>query len=120
MGLFNHKTNYSEIRFAVQGSAAEPYDVLFVNRGDGIVSAYCTCQAGENGMICKHRMGIIRDPLPVILSGSGQDVATVRDWIKGSDIEDALNRLDQSERELDAAKGKVSKAKKALAAAMLK
>jgi uncharacterized Zn finger protein len=46
--------------FLVQGSAAEPYKVIFKLRDDKNLSAYCTCQAGQKGTHCKHRINILR------------------------------------------------------------
>jgi len=36
-----------KVFFLVQGSAAEPYEVVFKLRDDNNLSAYCTCQAGQ-------------------------------------------------------------------------
>jgi len=47
------------VSFSVQGSAPEPYHVLFRRNGANL-SAYCTCPAGENGMYCKHRIRILQ------------------------------------------------------------
>ena len=46
------------MQFLVQGSSAEPYEVTFVQAGKEL-SASCTCQAGQNGLHCKHRLNIL-------------------------------------------------------------
>ncbi len=107
-----------ELRFLVQGSAAEPYVVVFVNRGDGNLSAHCTCPAGQNGQYCKHRFAILGGKTKGIVSGNEDDVAAVVDWLAGSDIESALEVLARAEEELAEAKQKASQAKKLLARAM--
>ena len=38
-----------EIRFEVQGSADQPYGVVFARRDPGNLPAYCSCPAGEKG-----------------------------------------------------------------------
>ena len=49
--------NYGNLQFLVQGSSAEPYET-FVQAGKEL-SASCTCQAGQNGSHCKHRLNIL-------------------------------------------------------------
>ena len=110
----------SEIRFQVQGSASSPYDVTFVNRGGGNLSAYCTCPAGENGQYFKHRVAIFNGETNGIVSGNEQDVPLVVSWLAGSDIESALKEVVAAELMLERAKKEVSRAKKLLTQAMLK
>ncbi len=40
------------IQFLIQDSAAKPYKVTFVKTGKEL-AAFCTCQAGQNGLSCK-------------------------------------------------------------------
>ena len=108
----------SEIRFQVQGSADSPYDVTFVNRGKGNLSAYCTCPAGENGQYCKHRFAILNGEIKAIVSGNEHEVSLVVSWLAGSDIESALKDVAAAEFELERAKKEVSRVKKLLAEAM--
>ena len=67
------------IRFLVQGSSAEPYEVTFVKRGENL-SASCTCPDGQNRLSCKHRLNILEGLiciltiLSLILVGCGTDV----------------------------------------------
>lgn len=45
------------IKFLVQGSQPQPYELSFeFNKGS--LTAYCSCPAGINGMYCKHRSQI--------------------------------------------------------------
>jgi len=108
----------TEIRFQVQGSAAEPYVVTFINRGNGNLSAHCTCPAGENGQYCKHRIAILNGDTAAIVSGNEHEVSMLASWFVGSDIESALKELATAERELERAKKEVSRLKKRLAEAM--
>lgn len=109
-----------EKSFQVQGSAPDPYQVTFVNRGAGDLSAYCTCPAGENGQYCKHRFAILNGDTRAIVSGNEDDVPEVASWLRGSDIEAALRDLADAEREFARAKKRVSQMKKALAQSMLR
>ena len=79
-----------EIIFLVQGSAADPYEVRFVNRGNGNLSAYCTCKAGQKGSYCKHRINILKGETRGIVEGSLDSVEMVVSWLPGTDVETAL------------------------------
>jgi hypothetical protein len=101
--------------FLVQGSAPEPYMVSFQRRSPKNISAYCTCPAGENGMACKHRIRIFRGSIEGIVSKNTADVAIVAGWIAGSDVETALQAVDELQKEFDRISKALSTAKKALA-----
>lgn len=110
------------IRFLVQGSAEEPYEIVFDKEGDR-VTATCSCPAGvkgPTGQSCKHRIGILRGDTDGIVSANIEDVKIVQGWIAGSDIEIEVHKLAEGEAELERAKKKVAAAKKALAKVMSK
>ena len=104
--------------FPVQGSAAEPYVISFRRRDDNNISAYCTCPAGESGMSCKHRVRILRGLIQGIVSPNTADVITVAGWLAGSDVEAALQTIDDLEKEVERIKA-LSAAKKALVQCLL-
>lgn len=99
--------------FKVKGSAAEPYELTFIKDGASL-TALCTCPAGEFGNICKHRTNILDGKTAAITSGNESEVATVCEWLAGSDVETALNELRSAEQ----ADGDVVAAKRKLARAM--
>jgi len=104
----------NEINFLVQGSAFEPYEVVF-RKSDNNLTALCTCPAGENGMYCKHRFRILAGSTEGIVSDNTKDVEIVKTWLKGSDVEKALEELHQAEADFEKIKKKVSTLKKILA-----
>jgi len=106
-----------DIQFLVQGSASEPYKVRFEKSGRN-VNAFCTCPAGANGQYCKHRFNIMAASRKGIVSANGDLVATVKSWLQGSDIEQALSELAEAEHEHEQAKARLKKAKIGIAAAM--
>ena len=108
-----------EYRFLVQGSAADPYEVHFIQKDGSNLSAYCSCPAGSNGMYCKHRMNILAGLVDGIVSPNAQDVATVHSWLPGTDIERAMQEVVALEKEAEAIKKRLGSAKKSLAKAML-
>lgn len=105
------------IRFLVQGSAEEPYEVTFQKEGNNL-SAHCTCAAGENGQYCKHRFRILEGSAEAIVSENSAQVPTVAAWLPGTDVAAAMARVITAEQELERAKKILTSAKKDLAAAM--
>lgn len=106
------------IQFKVQGSAVEPYTTAF-KREDANLTAHCTCPAGEVGQYCKHRLRILSGETDGIVSGNEKDVSIVQSWLKGTDVETALNDLAQAERRFDEAKRELDRSKKRLARALM-
>jgi hypothetical protein len=104
--------------FLVQGSAPEPYRVIFKKAANNL-SAYCTCPAGENGMYCKHRFSILEGSTKGIVSPNVDDVKIVSTWLAGIDVETAMKIVKQIERQEAQIKMQLSAAKRALARAML-
>jgi len=82
-----------EISFKVQGSADEPYLVIFVKRTDTNLSAYRTCPAGENSQYCKHRFNIFDGVTKGIVSSNLDDVKVVQSWLPGTDVETAIIKM---------------------------
>ena len=107
-----------EIRFLVQGSAPEPYEVAFIKRTDNNLSAYCTCPAGENGQYCKHRFNILAGITKGIVSQNEADVNTVISWLSGTDVEVAIEKMHILEKEADKIKAALASAKRDVAKAM--
>lgn len=98
--------------FKVKGSAAEPYELTFIKDGSSL-TALCTCPAGEFSNVCKHRTNILDGKTVAITSGNEEDVTKVGEWLKGSDVEAALNELRAAEKageNLVAAKRKLARA----------
>lgn len=108
-----------EIEFLVQGSAPEPYRVTFIKDKNNL-NAFCTCPAGDNGQYCKHRFAILAGVAKAITSKNKDQVATIRGWLPGTDLESALIELAEAERKYDVAKERLTTAKKKIAQAMRK
>jgi hypothetical protein len=108
-----------KITFLVQGSAAEPYEVVFKLRDYNNLSAYCTCQAGQKGTYCKHRLNILRGETRGIIGGNLDDVKTVLSWLPGTDVEAAIKKIESAEDALLLAKSNLAKSKKKLGRALL-
>ena len=107
-----------EIRFEVQGSAPDPYEVVFIKGSDRNLSAYCSCPAGTNGQYCKHRFAIFDGITKGIVSDNKEQVKNVQAWLKNTDVESALDKVRKLEADFDKTKKALSVAKKELAKAM--
>ncbi|MGB4335971.1 MAG: SWIM zinc finger family protein [Chromatiaceae bacterium] len=107
-----------EISFKVQGSAPEPYGVVFAKRSDTNLSAYCSCPAGENGQYCKHRFNIFDGITKGIVSDNLEDVKVVQSWLSGTDVEVALIKMRELEAEAARINKELSAAKKIVAKSM--
>ena len=77
------------IEFHVRGSGADPYQVIFTARPEGVY-ATCTCKAGIFGEWCKHRQAILDGKLDLAVDASPESAAIVRDWFGGSPLDRLL------------------------------
>jgi hypothetical protein len=105
--------------FDVQGSAPQPYQVTFIFAG-GRLAALCDCPAGQNGQYCKHRFRILAGSSEGIVSPNSNDVAVIQSWFKGTELEQAVQAIEELEREEVALKRRMVAAKKVVARVMLK
>lgn len=103
----------------VQGSAVEPYKVVFERNGSNL-NAFCTCPAGSNGQYCKHRFRILSGNPEGIVSGDLALLPAVVDWLVGTDVEYAIRELSRAEDALSSAKKALKDAKISLAIALRK
>ena len=77
--------------FLVQGSEPTPYKVVF--RKDGAeLKADCTCRAGVNKLLCKHRLSILDGDKGAVVSDNFDQVAEVVSWLAGSKVGQAISR----------------------------
>jgi uncharacterized Zn finger protein len=101
------------IKFLVQGSSNEPYEVTFYFDGQNM-NALCTCQAGQNGQLCKHRLEILDGNNSKIVSPNKADSKKIVTLFKGTPLESKLRQLNEVEKELEFLKKKVELTKKEL------
>lgn len=105
------------IQFLVQGSAAKPYEVTFVKTGKEL-AAFCTCQAGKNGLSCKHRLNILDGSQNNIVSDNPHEVAKVQTWVPGTSIQREIRNVKISQARVKAANWELSEAQRRLAQIM--
>lgn len=107
--------------FTVESSSGDKdYEVVAVRDGDRVRMS-CECEAADNGMHCKHRLNLLvgTPKEQKLTSGNPADVVVLREWIVGTPLETALSTVMEMERDLDALKARLSKAKKLLAVALV-
>lgn len=80
------------IEFFIQGSASEPYRVSFWRVGDNVKSS-CTCQAGKNGLACKHRLSLLDGDVTNLVSSSFDSFTKLQRMLEGSDVGAALRAV---------------------------
>jgi hypothetical protein len=101
------------LEFLVQGSAPEPYQILFFRSGAEL-RAHCDCDAGRNWLHCKHRLRILTGSAEGIVSPNAGDIPTVLSWLPGTTLERQLSEIAAIEHQAAALKSQLSKAKKIL------
>jgi hypothetical protein len=106
------------VKFIVLGSTGDSYEVRFEKGGEGRVHAFCTCEAGQNGIYCKHRFGIIDGQYDRIASGNVNDLVVVKEMMKGSDLQEKYEAVLQAEDAHALTKRLLAASKKELARAM--
>lgn len=76
---------------------------------------YCNCPAGKLGKWCKHKLKLISgDDSMLVGSSKLADFIEVRNLIKNTKFQQLLDTLKVAEEEIQLAKAKMNKAKKAL------
>ena len=107
-----------KIKFKVQGSAFDPYITTFELRGKNLI-AHCTCPAGEYGQYCKHRLNILRGNNDNIVSRNKNEVQIIVSWLPGTDVDIALNEMNEAQRNYEYAINQLKKVKKKFAKSLM-
>jgi hypothetical protein len=105
------------VSFLVAGSGDEPYTVVFEKRNT-VMTAFCSCPAGERGLHCKHRVQILKGLGDSISSGNESDISTVQLWLNETELGEVFREYQEAERGLEQAKKRLDNAKKVFAKCM--
>lgn len=106
-----------QITFKVQGSQPEPYTVVFKRNGLNL-ACLCNCQAGVNGLYCKHRLNLLKGDFKGVVSGTREAATMVQSWLPGTKIEKALEGVNAAADQVELAKAVFEKARSNLAKSM--
>ena len=104
-------------RFEVSGSSGVVYVVETVADGRE-VTITCDCDAGRNGMACRHRLAVLSGDASAIVSSNKRELANVTALLPGTKLLAQLSKVAQAEEAADDAKRELSKAKKELSRLM--
>jgi len=104
--------------FLVQGSESSPYKVTFRKAGVEI-KADCTCRAGVNRILCKHRLSILDGDNRAVTSDNLGQVKEVASWLSGSTVGTAIAEVVSLEAEKKVIEAKIKLAKKLVAKALI-
>lgn len=108
-----------ELSFTVEGSRGDLYSVTFVRSGNNL-NCFCSCQAGQNGLYCKHRFALMEGDVTDLVSENEDDVGLLKQMLVGTDVEAAYAIVRDAEISYEKAKQTLSDAKHRLAVAMRK
>ena len=109
------------LRFSIVGEDDDVHEVSIerdVNNSTNL-SAHCTCGKALEGEFCLHRFEVLEGDTNNMVSENLDDVRTLREWIKGSDIEIAMQALSKAKTDLRLAHEKVESRRQALVRRML-
>lgn len=105
------------LRFRIQGSAPDPYQIEF-EHALGQLTARCTCPAGEARQACKHRIRLLAGDLSGMVDGTAEDVQLLRSLLPRTRLQDAIEAMALAESDMAVAKKRVSAAKHMLSRVM--
>lgn len=105
------------LEFSVLGSKGDVYNVAFERTGENL-NAFCTCQAGQNGVYCKHRFSLMDGEYENIISENASDLEKLKSMVKGTDVEAAYLAVIEADRNYELAKKNLNIARVKLARAM--
>lgn len=104
--------------FLVQGSAEQPYQVVFTKSGSNL-TAHCTCPAGLKRQHCKHRIDILLRKPTAIVSDNRDMADQVAAWLDGSDVGQAIHDLQTAQRNPRSTPETIRRYKKKLARTLM-
>ncbi|GJL91819.1 SWIM zinc finger family protein [Hyphococcus sp.] len=109
------------LQFSIMGEDDETY-IVSIERDAvdlGNLTALCSCDSAQLGDLCHHRFAVLEGETMNLVSESVDDVVTLRQWIKGSDIEVAMQNLSKAKTEMKLAHEKVEQCRRMLVKRML-
>ena len=84
------------LRFRMKGSQGDIYEVEAERSGD-TVRITCTCDAGQRGIHCHHRIELLRGDITALVSDNAADVTKLKDLVEDTTLAAALIALTVAE-----------------------
>jgi hypothetical protein len=85
-----------QIIYEIQGSVPEPY-IVKVSFEPLTIS--CTCTAAINGLVCRHRTGILSGENPGIIKGDISLLSKIKKTAESTDIFENLGKYENTKNE---------------------
>lgn len=105
------------LRFEVEGSQGDAYDINVEEVDRGIILMTCNCKAALEDRMCHHRLDLLYGEVDALISENASDLIVLREMIRGSLIETALTKIAEAQALTDNAKTKAAEAARTLYAA---
>jgi len=99
------------------GSRGDPYTVEFTLVGTEM-RVSCTCQAGQIGLPCKHRLALIDGDSSHVTGHQSDQMARLAERLRGTPLLAAHEAVRAAEADMDKAKRRLAGLKHALARTM--
>ena len=110
--------SFPTLCFVVESSSTGELYQIKVARSDDNLTCTCTCPAAENGLHCKHRVGVLLGDASTVSGGDTDKMHLMPQMLAGTDVDLALRQV----VDLEARKSDIDKqlkaAKKHLARAL--
>ncbi|WDI31281.1 hypothetical protein PUV54_15130 [Hyphococcus flavus] len=109
------------LKFSIMAEDDNVYDVTVERDTNdlGNLQAMCSCGKSQDGDFCSHRFQVLEGETANLVSENLEDVQALTGWIKGSDVEVAMQALSKAKTELLLAHEKVEQCRKMLVRRML-
>jgi len=107
-----------KLTFYVQGSAPNPYELIF-NIHDTLTVS-CSCPAGEKKTLCKHILRLIEGDTTGLITEQPDNVDSVCTAFLASDAKNIYDEWKHCEGELDDLKEKTKNIKRKFSKALFK
>jgi hypothetical protein len=105
------------LKFAIRGSDDNQYEVIAVREGLHLRMS-CTCAAGQNGTICRHRIALMDGDPSLLLSRNVEDIGHLKKLLSGTHVERRYEIICDLEKKKAALDDELKREKKALAREM--
>jgi uncharacterized Zn finger protein len=106
------------VLFAKASSRDKPYIVTFTFN-NSTLSIWCDCPAGEWGKLCKHKLSLATNNETMLYEENQVELLQkAYEWVKNSELPEAIEEIKLLENELENVKKKLKKAKTKLAGFM--
>lgn len=110
-----------ELRFSIMGENDDIFEVTITRHEENSanLSAFCTCGSAQHGEFCPHRFEILEGDISNLASDNLNDLQILKEWIKGSDIEAAMQELSKAKTDLKLAREKYAYSRNMLVRRMM-